>query len=160
MRFIFFLILSLGWNVSFGQMWTQIGNTPIEYRSLVNETDTLYLFKKNTEVIAVPTTMSADFKQLFLQDPYSFDIINDSCLHLRTFMMDESVQSILNPFGIDYLVYFISREIKKFTDTETWSLINLYGQGQHCWPGIVIRRSKSLIDPIIFLAVIRGVCEI
>ncbi len=160
MRIICFLILLIGFKVSIAQKWTQLGNTSIDYYSLVDDTDTLVIYKKASAAIAVPATMSIDFQQLFLHDPYSFDTINDSCLHFRTFMVDTNVQSILSPYGIEGFVYFIKRDIKISEDKEIWSLTNLFGQGQPCWPGIILRRLKSHNASIEFIAVIKGLCEI
>jgi hypothetical protein len=160
MKIAFLIILVMECKFSFAQSWTKLENTAIEYISIVDHTDTIIFYKKDSAAIAVPTTMSNDFRQLFLQDQHSFDIINDSCLHFRTFMMGDSVESILKNYGIEQVVYFINREIKRTKGEETWSLTNLYGQGQPCWPGIVIKRSKNKASPKRFLSVIRGFCEI
>jgi hypothetical protein len=160
MKIAYLIILMLGCKFSFAQKWTKLGNTSIEHISIVDHTDTIVFFKKDSAAIAVPITMLKDFQQLFLQDQHSFDMINDSCLHFQTFMMGDSVESMLNIYGIKQVVYFIKREIKKTRDEETWALTNVYSQGQPCWPAIVIRRSKNKAAPMKFLSVIRGFCEI
>lgn len=146
---------------SFAQNWTALGDTKIEYASIIDQDrdDTTVFFKKDSKAIGVPVTMSTDFQQLFLQDQQSFDIINDSCMHLRTLMLGDSVELMFKSYQIKHLVYFVDRKIIMKKDEETWGMMILYGQGQPCWPVIFIKRMKNKLS-IKFISFNRGFCEI
>jgi len=160
MKTIYLIVLLLACKVSFAQNWTLLEGSKIEYVSFVDRGDTLIFFKKDSAVIVMPSIMSNDFRQLYLQDQYSFDTIYDSCMRIRTFMIGDSIEAMLGAYGINYIVYFPKREIEKTNNEETWILTNPYGQGQPCWPYIFIRRLRNKSTPIKFLSIRRGACEI
>jgi hypothetical protein len=160
MKTIYLIVLLSACKVSFAQNWILLEGSKIEYISVVDRGDTIVFFKKDSAVIAMPPIMLNDFRLLFLQDQHSFDMINDSCVHFRTFMISDSVEKIFKNYGIEHIVYITKREIKETNDEEIWILITPYGQGQPCWPYIFIRRLRNKSTPIKFLSIRRGACEI
>lgn len=160
MRNIFICIVLLGSKLSVAQSWTAIENTAVKYTLVVYETDTLAIFKRGSNTIIVPPALSADFRELFMQNERAFSIIADSSIHYRADMINDTVQHFLKAEKLRDPVYIISRNIVQKNEAETWGLTTLHGQGQPCWPGIIIMRSKKEPGVIQFLSYVRGFCEI
>ncbi|MBL7733288.1 MAG: hypothetical protein JNM88_19125 [Chitinophagaceae bacterium] len=160
MRNIFICILLLGSKLSVAQSWTAIENTTVKYTLVVYETDTLVIFKRASNTIIVPPALSADFRELFKQNERAFSIISDSSIHYGADMINDTVQHILKADKLRDPVFIISRNIVQENGIEKWGLKTLYGQGQPCWPGIIIMRSKKEPGAIQFLSFARGFCEI
>jgi hypothetical protein len=137
-----------------------LGSTDIDYISIIDNGDTLVFFKKYSVAVAIPFKMSDDFHHLFLQDKHSFDMINDSCMHFRTSMIGDSIDAMFKSYEIEYVVYFLKREVQKKKNEEVWIMTNPYGQGQPCWPSIYIKKTNNKLTPIKFLSIRRGMCEI
>ena len=155
-----FIALLIMCKCCFAQKWTQLGSTSIQYISVTSQGDTIALFRKDSAAIAMRPELFEGFKELFLYNQGSFAIINDSCSHIGTYMLSDGAGSVLKTYGIGHVVYFIKLDVKKTGDEETWLLTNLYGQGQPCWPAIVMKRSRNKAIPVKFLTIFRGFCQI